>query len=102
MITFPRETGPAIVDWVDYADTVNAGSPGNYANRLINQAGTRHHVWLAWMSQYQTYGIKCETIATALLNASTREGGGGRNQVIASMKKFYEPMNLTEFTTSGR
>jgi mannosyltransferase len=102
MNTFPRETGPAIVDWVDYADAVNAGSPGSYANRLMNEAGTGHHVWLAWMSQYQTYGIKCETIATALLNASTMAGGGGRNLVIASMKKFYEPMNLTEFTTSGR
>jgi hypothetical protein len=71
MITFPRETSPAIVDWV------------------------------VWMSQYQTYGIKCETIATDLLNASTRAGGGGRNLVIASMKKYYEPMNLTEFTPGG-
>ena len=27
MITFPRRTGPAIVDWVDYADTVHASGP---------------------------------------------------------------------------
>jgi hypothetical protein len=53
------------------------------------------------MSQYQTYGIKCETIATDLLAASTRNGGGGLNHVIASMKNFYEPMNLTEFTPAG-
>jgi hypothetical protein len=101
MITFPRQTSPAIVNWVDYANAVNAASPQEYANRLVSLAGSGHHVWLVWMSQYQTYSIKCETIATDLLNASTRSGGGGRNLVIASMKKYYEPMNLTEFTPAG-
>jgi mannosyltransferase len=101
LITFPRQTGPAYVDWVDYADAVNAGSPQEYADRLVSLAGSGHHVWLVWQGMYQTYGIKCETIATDLLAASTRNGGGGRNVVIANVKTFYEPMNLTEFTPAG-
>jgi uncharacterized membrane protein len=101
MLTFPRGTGPAIVDWVDYANAVNAASPQGYADRLLSLAGSGHHIWFVWMSQYQTYGIKCETIATDLLAASTRNGGGGLNHVIASMKLYYEPMNLTEFTPAG-
>jgi mannosyltransferase len=101
MITFPRQTGPAIVNWVDYANAVNAGSPQGYADKLISLAGSGRHVWLVWQPNYQTYGIKCETIATDLLAASTRAGGGGRNRVIASAQKYYEPMNLTEFTPTG-
>ncbi len=33
---------------------------------------------------YQTYGVKCETIATDLLKAATKNGGGGRNVVTAT------------------
>jgi hypothetical protein len=101
MITFPRETGPAIVNWVDYASAVNAGSPAAYSDLLISRAGTGHHIWLAWMPSYQTYGIKCETIASDLLGASTRAGGGGRNAVTMHPKFYYEPMNLTEFMPTG-
>ena len=69
MITFPRRTGPAIVDWVDYADAVHRASPGAFADDVAHQAGPTHHVWLVWQPGYQTYGIKCETIAS---NLSTR------------------------------
>jgi hypothetical protein len=101
MITFPRETGPAIVNWVDYSSAVSAGSPPAYADLLISRTGTGHHIWLAWMPGYQTYGIKCETIASDLLVASTRAGGGGHNAVINHPKFYYEPMNLTEFMPTG-
>ena len=29
------------------------------------------HVWLVWMSMYQTYGVKCKTIASDLLSTAT-------------------------------
>ena len=32
MLTFPRRTGPAIVDWVDYADAVHAADPNAFAD----------------------------------------------------------------------
>jgi hypothetical protein len=101
MSTFPRRTGPAIVDWVDYADTVHAADPNAFAADLTRKAGATHHIWFVWESMYQTYGVKCETIATDLLDAATKNGGGGRNVVTARLKLYYEPMNLTEFATGG-
>ena len=101
MLTFPRRTGPAIVDWVDYADAVHAADPNAFAADVAQKAGSTHHVWLVWQSMYQTYGVKCETIATDLLNAATKNGGGGRNVVTARPRLYYEPMNLTEFATAG-
>jgi mannosyltransferase len=101
MLTFPRRTGPAIVDWVDYADAVHAANPSAFADDLVKKAGSTHHVWLVWEPMYQTYGIKCETIASDLLAAASKNGGGGRNVVTSRPRLYYEPMNLTEFATSG-
>ena len=101
MITFPRRTGPQIVDWVDYADAVHAADPNVFAADIAQKAGTAHHVWLVWEPMYQTFGVKCETIATDLLDSATRNGGGGRNVVTSHLMLFYEPMNLTEYAAAG-
>jgi mannosyltransferase len=101
MITFPRRRGPQIVDWVDYADAVGRADPNAFATDVAQKAGANRSVWLVWEPMYQTYGIKCETIATDLLNSATKNGGGGRNVVTSHIKLFYEPMNLTEFSHAG-
>jgi uncharacterized membrane protein len=102
MVAFPRRNGPAIVDWVDYATTVGAASPASFADDVVHRAGAGgRHVWLVWQPEYQTYGIKCETIASNLIDAATKAGGGGRNVVTSHMALFYEPMNLTEYAFSG-
>ena len=101
MITFPRRTGPQIVDWVDYAKTVGAADPNAFADAVLQRAGTDRHVWLVWYPMYQTFQTKCETIASDLLAASTKAGGGGRNVVTGHQALFYEPMTLTEYATSG-
>jgi mannosyltransferase len=101
MITFPRRTGPQIVDWVDYADTVHAADPNAFSAFVLQRAGSDHHIWLVWQPMYQTYGVKCETIASDLINAATKNGGGGLNIVTNHPALFYEPMNLTEYATSG-
>ncbi len=100
MITFPRRTGPQIVDWVDYAATVGAASPASFADYVTHKAGD-HRLWLVWQPNYQTYGIKCETIASDLITAATNTGGGGRNVVTNHPALYYEPMNLTEYAFSG-
>ena len=101
MLTFPRRTNPAIVDWVDYAKTVNTASPSAFADDLAQKAAGDHTVWLVWQPGYQTYGIRCEQIASNLSTLATKSGGGARNFVINRPALFYEPMNLTEFVFAG-
>jgi mannosyltransferase len=100
MFTYPRRTGPAIVDWVDYAETVHGASPAAFADFVAHQAGS-HTVWLVWQPGYQTYGIRCEQIASNLSTLATQSGGGARNVVLNKPALFYEPMNLTEFVFVG-
>jgi mannosyltransferase len=102
MITFPRETGPQIVDWVDYAATVGAADPSHFADVVAQRAGTTHHIWYVWQPMYQTFGIKCEQIASDLSVAATATGGGAHNWVTNHELLFYEPMNLTEYAFVGR
>ena len=100
LITFPRETGPAIVNWVNYGQTVAKATPQHFSSVLLHKTAAGKHIWLVWQPLYQTYGIKCEQIAAMLLTTSTTRGGGGRNVVTTQPQNFYEPMNLTEFTPS--
>ncbi|MHB1518256.1 MAG: glycosyltransferase family 39 protein [Acidimicrobiales bacterium] len=98
MITFPRGTGPAIVDWVDYAKVVRAANPITFAQHLVEQAGAHRHIWVVWEPNYQTFGTKCETLLSAI---QERPGMVTRNWVTSSVNQFYEPMNLTEVTAPG-
>jgi mannosyltransferase len=101
MLTFPRRTGPAIVDWVDYADAVHRADPNAFAADVVQRAGTTHHVWMVWEPMYQTFSVKCETIVTDLAQTAEKNGGGALNIVTSHPALYYEPMNLTEFTTAG-
>ncbi len=99
MVTFPRRTGPQFINWVDYGKAVHAANPEAFVQSLVAQAGSTHRIWLTWMPGYQSFGTKCEQIATALLQTP---GYGGHNWVTSHPAKNYEPMNLTEFApTSG-
>jgi mannosyltransferase len=98
MVTFPRGIGPEIVDWVDYEKAVHAGDPTTFAAKLVADAGKDHHIWLVWQPQYQTYGTKCEQLATALLQTP---GIGGHDWVTNHPSRFYEPMNLVEYAPLG-
>ena len=102
MLTFPRRTGPAPLSTGSAMPTrVHAAERRVRGRPASQKAGSTHHVWLVWQSMYQTFGVKCETIASDLLNAATKAGGGGRNVVTARPRLYYEPMNLTEFATAG-
>ena len=63
IITFPRETGPAIVNWVDYGHAVATATPKHFSDVLLAKTASGKHIWLVWQPLYQTYGIKCEQIA---------------------------------------
>jgi hypothetical protein len=99
MVTFPRGTGPQFVDWVRYASVVAAANPKAFARRLVADAGGDHRIWLVWQPGYQTFGIKCDLLASALLSAPAF---GGHNWVVPNGAKYYEPMTLTEYAPQNR
>lgn len=100
MITFPRRTGPQIVDWVDYADAVHRADPGAFATDVAQKA-TGHHLWLVWQPMYKKYGVKCETVAADLQAAATKNGGSGRVVVTGHTLLYSEPMSLTVYAGAG-
>jgi len=95
MITFPRGTSPAFVDWVDYQQVVQHTNPVTFAARLAADAGTTHRIWLVWEPGYQTYKSECETIYGALLGNHQYTG---REWVNSDGYLYYEPMDLTEYS----
>jgi len=95
MLTFPRGTGPAFVDWVDYKTVAEATAASGFVNRVEQLAGHDHAVWLVHEMGYQGFGDKCTQIAGEL---AALPGYGARNWVAADPDKYYEPMDMTEFT----
>ncbi len=93
-ITFPRGTGPAFVDWVDYAQASAEGNPAGFARRLEGLAAGGHQIWLVWAPGYQTFGTKCESLERVLL----ADGGfGAHEQVVPNPKIYFEPEELVRF-----
>jgi hypothetical protein len=94
--TFPRGTGPAFVDWVDYAAASAAASPLAFAERLESRAArSGRQIYLVWAPGYQTFGVKCEGIVQTL-----QADPAYRVQalVVANTISFYQPMYLVRFT----
>ncbi len=98
MVTFPRGIAPQIVDWVDYQRASRAGKPSAFASDLNRGAGTTHRIWLVWEGGYETFGTKCEQLTVDL---QALPGVASHQWVTANPAKYYEPMNLYEFSRSG-
>jgi mannosyltransferase len=93
-LTYPRSTGPALIDWINYKAAIRASSPFAFTRELQSVAGPGHAIWLVWASGYQGFGTRCEQIATELIQTP---GYGGRTWVVERPSTYYEPMNLTEY-----
>jgi hypothetical protein len=65
-VTYPRETGPAFVDWVDYAKVNGAGHPARFARFVSDLAGPHHTVWYVSAPGYLTFGPDCGYIGADL------------------------------------
>ncbi|MDA8183846.1 MAG: glycosyltransferase family 39 protein [Acidimicrobiales bacterium] len=91
-ITFPRGTGPAFVDWVNYAAASKAGNPAAFAARLESMSAGVHQIWLVWAPGYLTFGNKCQQIEIDLL----ADRSLGAHEMFPP-GKFYEPMELVRF-----
>jgi hypothetical protein len=92
-ITFPRDTGPAFVDWVDYGKQTAAADPAKFAELLDRTAGSGHTVWMVWASMYRTLGTECEQI-NARLTALRPDANQLRE---ADTQHFFEHANLARY-----
>ncbi len=94
-LTYPRRTSPAFVNWINYTRVINQASTAGFVSSIEARAGKGHRIWLVWATGYRGFGIRCETIATELLQAP---GYRSHQWVNAQPGTYYEPMYLTEFT----
>ena len=92
MVTYPRGTGPAFIDWVDYKSVAEASDPQAFARRLEAMAGTDHNVWLVTAPGYIGFGSKCQMLAGDL-----QQSMGSHQWVNTSPAHYYEPMGLVQF-----
>ena len=98
-ITFPRETGPQFVNWVDYAQATAAGNPGQFVSRLASMSGSTHDIFFVWAPGYETYHTKCEQIEIGLQDdhSFTAREIFPFTQVLNS-SVIYEDMELVRFS----
>jgi mannosyltransferase len=98
-ITFPRETGPQFVNWVDYASATRAGNPAQFAAKVEKMGATAHSIWFVWAPGYQTYHTTCEQIVNDFYGDHAISGRTlfPFRQVLNS-SVIYEDMELVQFT----
>lgn len=95
-ITFPRDSAPQIVDWVNYKSVIARASPWRFAKLLERRAAGRT-IYLVLAPGYQGFGNDCQDIALDL--------GRNRHQstVVAAQPsdtpfEIYEGMTLLRFS----
>ncbi len=105
MLTYPRRTGPAIVDWVDYAKTVHGASPAAFADFVAHKARLAHGVvGLAARLPDLRHQVR-DRSPPNLSTLATQSGGGARNfvrQPAGALLRAHEPdrVRLRRFVTS--
>ena len=94
-ITFPRGTGPAFVNWEDYAHVVAAASPTAFAGRLGELARGGHQIFLVWQPGYASFATRCEGILHDLQHDPAFRATA---PVGVTTARYFEPMWLVRFT----
>jgi mannosyltransferase len=97
--TFPRDTGPVFVNWVDYAGAVHSASPVAFAQRLESLAApSGGQIFLVWAGGYQSFGLKCEQIVQTLQEDPDYHA---QSLVVGNDNQFYQPMWMVRFTPTN-
>jgi hypothetical protein len=89
-VTYPEFGAPERVDWVDYADRVDAVSPRAFATELLRRAGDRQ-IFLVYSPNYSTHNEACPDLVNAL-------GAGRTAEVLTLLGGAYEPASVVLFT----
>jgi hypothetical protein len=63
--TFPRGTGPKLVNWVDYRAAIKQATPYRFA-QLLEQEARGHAIWYVWSPTYTGFGNDCIDVALDL------------------------------------
>ena len=90
-LTFPATSTPRRVNWVDYADKVNAADPAAFSQSLLDRAGAGT-VWFVSSSGYAPFAVKCETISADLAAAR-----GPGQSLVNSDANIFEHMGVLRF-----
>jgi mannosyltransferase len=61
--------GPALVDWVHYAQHVADVTPQDFTNQLLAAAGSGHTVWLVSSDGYRLFDGTCQEVGADLTSA---------------------------------
>ncbi len=92
-LAFADSRGPALVDWVDYADRMSHASATDFARQLDQLAGPDGSIYLVRADGYRTLGDSCAEVSDQLA-ARARDRV---NQV--SRRKLLESSMLVRFST---
>ncbi len=65
-VAFPRDNAPEIVNWVDYAATVEHASASAFARLVESRAGQKNAIWYVFAPGYLNFGNDCQAIANDL------------------------------------
>jgi hypothetical protein len=92
-VVFPDFSPPERVDWVDYAERIEASDPAAFAAQAAERAGADRGIFLIWNGEYRSVEGKCE----ALLDGLSAARGGGQVLVPDGGGDFYEHAQLVWF-----
>ena len=93
-LTFPRQIGPARIDWVDYVSVIKNTQVGTFAREVWDRVSPGGTLWLVWRNGYQGFGSSCGNLESWLQMLSP-----GGQTLITQDNTYYEYENLTKFPT---
>jgi hypothetical protein len=91
--TYPADTRPDRVDWVDYSERIDSTDPARFAQTVLERAGPDRTIWYVNNEDYYGVTERCDAIADTL--AAAREGRPTR--VVGRPDRFFESMDLDQF-----
>ena len=92
-VAFADASGPALVDWVDYARRMEQASPTAFAHELDKLAGPDGSIYLVSADGYRTLGDDCSEVADQL-------SALGRDPVAqVGRRRLLESATLVRFST---
>ncbi len=89
IVRYPDLGDPRFVDWVDYAERLEAVSVPEVAERILAAAGT-NDLWFVWAGAYRVAGPQCDELSARL--AAARPGTSP--DIDADGVRYFEPSSL--------